>query len=102
MAEVAESGLIATNLVSKYKLVCFDAAIGSASDTVVLTQRETGIQSIAKVVGAVITGGMDAAFSYLQVSASALTVTIVSAEQDGTPSTAWGDTTVSITVLGNL
>lgn len=101
MAELTETLIAATQLVSKFKLVVFNATILNNSDTVVLTQAQTGIQSIAAVVGAVITAGLDAAFSYLQVSASAMTVTIASFEQDGTVATDFTGTTVTVTVLGN-
>lgn len=101
MAEVAET--VAADLPGvNYKLVSVTATLGSASDTIVLTQAETGIQSIAGVVGAVITGGADAAFTWLQVAASSMTLTVVSFEQDGTPSTEWTGTTVAITVIGTM
>lgn len=101
MAELTEAIVAATEFSGKFKLVTVTATIGSASDTIVLTQASTGIQSIAAVLGAVITGGMDADFQTLQVSASALTLTIVSKQADGAAADEFTGTTVTITVLGN-
>lgn len=100
MAELAETLVASTEFAGKYKLITVNATIGSASDTIVLTEAQTGCVAIAGVVGAVITAGGDAAFSYLQVSASSMTITVVSFEQDGTPATDFTGTTVTITVLG--
>lgn len=83
-----------------FKLVTVTATVAAASDTITLTEATSGIKSIAAVVGAVITAGADAAFSYLQVSASGLVITIVSLEQDGTAATDFTGTTVAVTVLG--
>lgn len=82
------------------KLITVTAPVGSASDTITLTAAaHGGVTSILGIVGATITAGGDAAFSYLQVSYSALVVTVVSFEQDGTPSTDWTGTTVEISLL---
>lgn len=83
-----------------YKLITVTATIGSSSDTITLTAASHGgAKSIAGIVGAVITGGLDAAFSYLQVSYSGLVITVASFEQDGTAATDFTGTTVEIAVL---
>lgn len=102
MAELAETVVASTSLVSRYKIVLVTATIGATSDTIVLLQSQTGIQSIAGILGAVITGGMDADFQALQVSFSDMTITIVSKQADGAASDEFTGTTVSIAVLGNM
>lgn len=101
MAELTETLVAATEFAGGWKLVVVTATVGSSSDTIVLTEAQTGCRSIDGVVGAVITGGLDAAFTAIQVSVSALTITITSFEQDGTAATDFTGTTVSIAVLGN-
>lgn len=82
------------------KLITVTATVGSASDTITLTAaNHGGVVSIAGIVGATITGGLDAAFSYLQVSYSGLVVTVASFEQDGTAATDFTGTTVEIALL---
>ena len=102
MAALTPSQTIATNLVGKYKLILCSVTIGSTSDTIVLTEKSVGALSLAGVVGWAITGGLDAAFSYLQVSVSSLTITIASFGQAGTVATDFTGTTVDVTVLGKL
>lgn len=99
MAEVAETLVAATEFAGKFKLIVVNATIGSASDTIVLTEAQVGCTSLVSAIGG-ITGGGDAAFSYLQVSVSTMTITVVSFEQDGTPSTEWTGTTVTVWALG--
>lgn len=99
MAELTET-ILGTIPGVQYKLIVVSATIGSASDTIVLTQAETGVQSLAGVVGAVITGGLDAAFTTVQASVSSMTITVASFEQDGTAATDWTGTTVNVTVIG--
>lgn len=81
------------------RLITVTATVGSASDTITLTAANSGATSIVGIVGATITGGLDAAFSYLQVSYSGLVVTVASFEQDGTAATDFTGTTVSIALL---
>lgn len=98
----AITGTIAgkTEFAGGHKLITVTAPIGSASDVITLTAAaHGGVSEIVGIVGATITGGLDAAFSYLQVSYSGLAVTIASFEQDGTPSTDWTGTTVEIALL---
>lgn len=100
MAELTETLVAATEFAGKFKLIVVTATVGSASDTIVLTEAQTGVVELAAPVGAVITAGLDAAFSYLQVAVSSMTITITSFEQDGTPATDFTGTTVAISVLG--
>lgn len=81
------------------KLVTLTATIGSTSDTITLTAANSGAVSIVGIVGAVITGGLDAAFTTIQVSYSGLVITVASFEQDGTVATDFTGTTVAISVL---
>lgn len=83
-----------------HKILVITATIASASDTITLTAASHGgVTEIVGILGATITGGLDAAFSYLQVSFSALVVTVASFEQDGTPATDFTGTTVAIALL---
>lgn len=82
------------------KIVTVTAPVGSASDTITLTAAaHGGATAIVGILGATITAGADAAFSYLQVSYSGLVITVVSFEQDGTAATDFTGTTVEIAVL---
>ena len=91
----------ATEFAGDYKLVTVTATVASASDTITLTAAAHGISAIDAIVGAVITGGMDADFQTIQVSYSGLVLTVVSKQADGAASDEWTGTTVSITVLGH-
>jgi hypothetical protein len=87
---------------ASYKICVITATVASASDTITLTAATHGITAITGIVGAVITGGQDAAFTAIGVSFSGLVLTVTSVEQDGTASTDWTGTTVSITVIGTV
>ena len=89
-----------TEFSGEYKIFVITATIASASDTITLTAADHGISEIAGISGAVITGGLDAAFTNIQVSFSGLVLTVVSVEQDGTAATDFTGTTVSISVIG--
>lgn len=84
------------------KLITVTATIAAASDTITLTAADHGITAIDGIVGATITGGMDAAFTTIQVSYSGLVITVASFEFDGTAATDFTGTTVEICVLGSL
>lgn len=101
MAELTETIVAATEFAGKFKIVTLTCTPGSASDTVVLTQRETGIQSIAHVIGVNITTGADANLLTAHVTFSAMTLTIVTKGADGLAATDWTGASISITVLGN-
>lgn len=100
MAAITGTLAKATEFAGDYKLVSITATVGSASDTITLTQAAHGISEITSIVGLVITGGQDAAFTAASASFSGLVITVTSVEQDGTASTDWTGTTVAITVLG--
>jgi len=101
MAELAETLVAATEFAGSFKLIVVTAAIGSASDTIVLTEAQVGCRSLVGVVGATITAGADAALQSLQVAVSALTITVVSFNEGGTAATDWTGAAVSIAVLGS-
>lgn len=98
----AISGVVAkaTEFGGDYKLVSLTATVASASDTITLTLADHGISEITAIVGLVITGGQDAAFTAASASYSGLVITVVSVEQDGTAATDFTGTTIAITVLG--
>jgi hypothetical protein len=89
-----------TELAATHKIITVTAPVASASDTITLTAAaHGGATAIVGLIGVTVTGGLDAAFSYAQVSYSGLVLTVVTFEQDGTASTAWSDTTVEIAVI---
>ena len=87
-----------TEFAGTEKLAVITAPVAAASDTIDLSAT---FSTISGIVGAVITAGMDTAFSYIQVSFSGTTLTVVSLEQDGTAATDFTGTTISIGVLGS-
>lgn len=83
-----------------HKIIVVTATIASSSDTITLTAaNHGGVTEIVGILGATITGGLDAAFSYLQVSFASLVITVASFEQDGTVATDFTGTTVAIALL---
>ena len=90
-----------SELGGKFKLYVISATAESASDDIVLTLADHGITTIQNLVGIIITGGQDAEFCSISASYSTLTITVVSLNGAGTASTAWGDTTYNITLLGD-
>ena len=89
-----------TEFAGGYKIITVTAPVAATSDTITLTAAaHGGVQSIVAILGAVITGGLDAAFTQIQVSFSGLVITVASFEQDGTVATDFTGTTVSISVL---
>lgn len=100
MAELSETLVSSTEFAGNFKLIVVTAAVGSDSDTIVLTEAQTGCRSIVGVIGAVITAGADAEFCLLEVSVSELTITISPLGENGEAATDFTGTTVSITVLG--
>lgn len=89
-----------SELCGDYKVYIITAAIASASDDITLTQAVHGISEIAGILGAVVTGGLDTAFTYKEVSFSGLVLTVVTLAQAGGVSTNWSGTTMSISLLG--
>lgn len=99
-ATLAES----TEFAGSKKLVTVTATVASSDDSMTLTTANHGIASLDSIVGAVITGGLDAAFSYIQVSitsAANMVVQVKSFEQDGTAATDFTGTTVALSFIGN-
>lgn len=89
-----------TELSGRQRIAIVTATIGSASDTITISEASYGFSSITGILGVAITGGLDAAFTNVQVTRTSATVlTITSVEQDGTAATDWTGTTVSIGLL---
>lgn len=87
-------------LAGEVKLLHLTATIAATSDTIALTAADhAGVVSIVGVVGAVITAGMDADFTSLQVSYSGLVITVVSKQADGAASDEFTGTTIALTLL---
>lgn len=101
MALLTQTLVAATEFAGGFKLIVVTASVGSSSDTIVLTEAQVGCRSISGLVGAVVTGGLDANFSYLQVTFSSMTITIASFKATGSAADDFTGTTVSIAVLGN-
>lgn len=79
-----------------YKTKTFTVTPSSASDTVDLSAYFDSI----KYAKAWISGGQDAAFSFIQPSHSGTTVTIAQKEQDGTAATDWTGAEIHIEAVG--
>lgn len=86
-------------LSGEVRILIVTATVAAASDTITLTAATHGASEIVGILGATITGGLDAAFSYLQVSYSGLVITVASFEQDGTPATDFTGTTIAVALL---
>jgi hypothetical protein len=99
MAEIADTIVKATELSGDYKFQILTATLGSASDTIVLTEAANGISEIV-YAKAHLTGGADAALTWLQTAYSGLTITIVSKGEDGGASTNWDGATIEVLVIG--
>ena len=103
MAAITGTKVKVTQLASQYAILIITAPIGSSSDTIDITPAAHGCKAIIGVLGAVITAGLDAAFSYLQVARTDDdTLTVKSFEEDGTPATDFTGTTVEIALLVEL
>ena len=88
-----------TEFGGEYKLLYITAPVAATSDTITLTAAlHAGASSIVGVTG-VITGGMDVAFTTIQVSFSGLVITVLSLEADGTAATDFTGTTIGLLVL---
>jgi len=100
MAAITGTKVKLTEMSGIHKILVITATIGSSSDTIDITKASHGVEEIVGVLGAVITAGLDAAFSYLQVTRTdANTLTVASFEQDGTVATDFTGTTVEIALL---
>ena len=100
MGAITGTKVYAGELAGEVRLLHLTAPVGSASDTITLTAADhAGVTEIVGVVGCTITGGLDDSFAAAQVSFSGLVITVVTLEADGTPSDAWGDTTIALCLL---
>jgi hypothetical protein len=98
----AITGTLAANteFAGTHKIITVTAPVAANSDTITLTAAaHGGATAIVGILGATVTGGLDAAFSYLQVSYSGLVLTVLSFDEAGTVATAWSDTTIEVAVI---
>ena len=100
MGAIVGTKTVGTELAGIYKLVHLTATIASASDTITITEAAHGISTITGIIGAVVTGGVDADFSTIQVSFSGLTITIVSKQPGGAAADEFTGTTIALTLIG--
>ena len=100
MGAITGTNVYAGEFAGEVKILLLTATIAADSDTITLTAAaHGGVTSIVGILGAVPTGGVDAAFCFLQVSFSGLVITVASFEQDGTPATDFTGTAVTLSVL---
>lgn len=89
-----------TEFGGEHKLITVTAPVAATSDTITLTAADhAGAVSIVAIVGATITGGIDANYSMIQASFSGLIVTIVSLLATGAAADDFTGTTVEIALL---
>ena len=89
-----------TEFAGAHKIITLTATVATNSDTITLTAAaHGGVVSIVGIVGAVITGGLDTLFSYLQVSFSGLVITVASFAAAGTVATDFTGTTIALALL---
>lgn len=92
-----------TEFAGKFKVITLTAPVAANSDTITLTAAaHGGVKSIVAILGAVVTGGLDSAFTSLQVSFSGLVITVASFDQAGSVATDFTGTTVSIALLVSM
>lgn len=100
MGAITGTKVYAGELAGEVKLIVVTAPVAATSDTITLTAAaHAGVVSIVGIVGAVITGGLDADFTALQASFSGLVITVVTKQADGAASDEFTGTTVSISLL---
>ena len=102
MGAITGTKAIGKEFAAGYKLLTVTATVAATSDTITLTEATHGIKAITSIVGCVVTGGLDAAFTAVQASFNGLVITVVSLEQDGTAATNFTGTTISVTVIGTV
>lgn len=101
MGAITGTKALLTELAGDYKLVVITAPISSADDAITISLASHGISAVTAIVGALITGGLDADFCSIQATLTSSTViTIVSLQADGAVADEFTGTTVSISVLG--
>lgn len=100
MGAITGTKVYAGELPGDVRILHLTATVASASDTITLTAaNHGGVSEIVGIAGAVITGGIDAAFEFIQVSYSNLVVTIDSFGEDGGAATDFTGTTIALTLL---
>jgi hypothetical protein len=100
MAAITGTKVKATEFSGQTKVLVISAAIGSASDTIDITEALHGADTILGILGYAITGGMDADFQAVQITRTdANTLTIVSKQADGAAADEFTGTTIEISLL---
>jgi hypothetical protein len=100
MGAITGTKVYSGELPGEARLLHLTATIASSSDTITLTAaNHGGVTEIVGIMGAVITGGIDSAFEFIQVSYSGLVITVASFGEDGLAATDFTGTTVAITLL---
>lgn len=99
MGAITGTSVYAGELAGETRLLHLTATVAASSDTITLTAADHGgVTSIVGIVGAVITGGLDAAFTFIQVSYSGLVITVASFGEDGLAATDFTGTTIALTL----
>jgi len=99
MAAITGTPAYIGELAGNVEILHLTATVAAASDTITLTAAaHAGVTEIVGVIGAVITGGIDAAFTFLQVSYSGLVITVASFGEDGLAATDFTGTTIALTL----
>ena len=99
MGAIADTIVKTTELSGDYKIQILTATLGSATDTILLTEAANKISEIV-FVDAHLTGGVDADLCILQTSYSSLTVTIKSFKATGAAADDWTTGTIELLVIG--
>ncbi len=103
MGDIVGTKIIGTELEGGvYQMVTVTAPISSADDAITLTAATHGITAITSLVSCVVTGGLDAAFTYVAASFSGLVITIKSLKATGAAADEFTLTAVSVTVIGTM
>lgn len=98
MAALTETKVYHGDLGGKYRLHTVTGTLESASDTITFTSDD-GFDQIDAIISCHLSGGMDAALTWLQPSFSNLVVTIASVGQDGSAASDWASATFTLTLL---
>ena len=101
MGAITGTLAVDTEFAGDYKVIVVSATVASASDTVTLTAAaHGGVVSIAAIIACQITGGLDAAFTFVKPTFSGLVITLTSVKADGaTAADDFTGTTVNLTLL---
>jgi hypothetical protein len=91
---------VGTELAGGYKIVTVTATVGTADDSITLTEAVHGIKAITAIVSVVPTKGLDDGWTWHTTSFSGLVLTLVSHEEAGGAADEFTTTEVSVTVIG--